>query len=108
MKTYAVRATKEEKNLYYILFMHEKGDENAILLRMADLIERSNRMEFDEVCSWPLALPEEEVDKLDCPHPSNSEGWFFPKRTTEEKWNDLTTYALVPPAPIPPVWAVIV
>lgn len=32
MKIYAVRATKEEKNLYYILYMHDDANEDTIML----------------------------------------------------------------------------
>ena len=54
MKTYAVRAAKGEKNLYYILYMSDKADEDAIMLRMADLIEKSHKTEFDDINFWPL------------------------------------------------------
>lgn len=96
MKIYAVRATKEEKNFYYILFIHDKDDKDAMFIRVADLIERSHKMEFDEVCSWPLALVEEEVKQLHCPLQNNSETWFFLKKVTEEVWTDLVTRALAP------------
>lgn len=108
MKTYAVRATKEEKNFYYILFIHDKDDKDAMFLRVADLIERSHKMEFDEVCSWPLALVEEEVKQLHCPPQNDSETWFFLKKVTEEVWTDFVTRALRPAMPTTLVRMVIV
>ena len=108
MKIYAVRATKEEKNFYYILFIHDKDDKDAMFLRVADLIERSHKMEFDEVCSWPLALVEEEVKQLHCPLQNDSETWFFLKKVTEEMWIELMAHALRPAMPTTLVRMVIV
>ena len=108
MKTYAIRATKEEKNLYYILFTHDKADKDAMLLRIAGLIERTHKMEFDEVCSWPLALAEEEITRLNCPLQNDSETWFFLKKVTEEMWTDLVTRALWSAMPTTPIRMVIV
>lgn len=108
MKIYAVRATKEEKNFYYILFIHDKDDKDAMFLRVADLIERSHKMEFDEVCSWPLALVEEEVKQLHCPLQNDSETWFFLKKVTEEMWIELMAHALWPAMPTTLVRMVIV
>lgn len=107
MKTYAIRATKEEKNLYYILFIHDKDDTDVMLIRVADLIERSHKMEFDEVCSWPLALVEEDAKRLNCPLQDDSEVWFL-KKVTEEMWTDLVTRALWPAMPTTPIRTVIV
>lgn len=108
MKTYAIRATKEEKNLYYILFTHDKVDQDSMLLRIAGLIERSHKMEFDEICSWPLALVEEEVTRLNCPPQGDSETWFFLKKVPEEMWIKLVTHALWPVMPTTPIRTVIV
>lgn len=108
MKTYAIRATKEEKILYYILFIHDKDDTDAMFFRAADLVERSHKMKFDEVCGWPLALVEEEVKRLDCPLPNDPETWFFLKKVTEEVWTDLVNHALLPAMPTTLVQMVIV
>lgn len=67
MKTYAVRATKEEKNLHYILFMNDGADDEAILYRMADLIELSNKTEFDEIASWRVYLTPNQMSELASP-----------------------------------------
>lgn len=108
METYAVRATSGEKNFYYILFMHDKDDKDTMFLRVADLIERSHKMEFDEVCSWPLALVEEEVKQLDCPLQNDPETWFFLKKVAEEVWTDLVTRTLAPVISATPIRTVVV
>ena len=95
MKTYAVRATKEEKNLYYILFMNDKADSDAILYRMADLIELSNKTEFDEIASWRVYLTTDQMSELASPVQSQDPNWFFPKKTTEEKWNKIVECNLI-------------
>ena len=86
MKTYAVRATKGEKNLYYILYMSDKADEDAIVLRMADLIEKSHKTEFDDISFWPLKRANE-VLKDSCAMANNDDpNYFFPLKTSQEKW----------------------
>lgn len=85
MKTYAVRATKGEKNLYYLLFMNTIADEDVILIRMADLIEKSNKIEFDDISAWPLRSTNEILENS-FPVQSKDISWFFPKKISKEQW----------------------
>lgn len=95
MKTYAVRATKEEKNLHYILFMNDGADDEAILYRMADLIELSNKTEFDEIASWRVYLTPNQMSELASPVQSQNLDWFFPKKTAEDRWNEIVDCNLI-------------
>lgn len=101
MKIYAVRATKGEKNLYYILYMSDKADEDAIVLRMADLIEKSHKTEFDDISFWPLKKANE-ILKNDCPHINNDDSnFFFPLKIDKEKWEYYTDILLDIPVQFP-------
>lgn len=101
MKIYAVRATKGEKNLYYILYMSDKADEDAIMLRMADLIEKSHKTEFDDISFWPLKKANE-VLANNCPHVDNDDpNYFFPMRIDKEKWQYYVDILLDTPVQFP-------
>lgn len=101
MKLYAVRATKGEKNLYYILYMNDKANENAIMLRMADLIEKSHKTEFDDINFWPLKKANE-VLANNCPHVDNDDPiYFFPMRIDKEKWQYYVDILLDTPVQFP-------
>ncbi len=95
MKTYAVRASKEEKSLHYILFMNDKTDDDVILYRMADLIEISNKTEFEEIASWRVYLTPTQMAEFAPSVQSQDPHWFFPKKITEEKWNEIVECNLI-------------
>ena len=85
MRTYAVRATKEEKNLYYILFMHDMADENYTLFRVVNLLEKSYKSEFDNISFWPLKT-DNEVLESNVSVKNHSPNFFFLKKTDKKQW----------------------